>query len=276
MYGGPRPAVLLPRPVPAAGGGLQRARGRPAPACPVTIVMFLLSKRFGALADRHGPRFFMGVGPLVAAVGMACFLRLDADVDYLTDLLPGLLVFGARAVDDGRAAHGDGAGRRGRAATPGIASGVNNAIARVAGLVAIAGGGGGRGRRRSARRLDDELGDAGRRGPRWPRPSRRRKKQPLADVSRCRSAPAGRPARAGERRRPRPRRSRRSGCGIAIATGAGRAGRRARTGRDHQSAAPGRRATARVASWWARPARAARQSPCDWQPESTRAPTSAR
>ena len=36
---------------------------------PVTVVMFLLSTRFGALADRHGPRFFMGVGPLVAAVG---------------------------------------------------------------------------------------------------------------------------------------------------------------------------------------------------------------
>ncbi len=39
---------------------------------PVTVVMFLLSMRFGALADRYGPRFFMGVGPLVAAVGMAC------------------------------------------------------------------------------------------------------------------------------------------------------------------------------------------------------------
>ena len=38
---------------------------------PVTLVMFPLSSRFGALADRHGPRFFMGVGPLVAAVGLA-------------------------------------------------------------------------------------------------------------------------------------------------------------------------------------------------------------
>ena len=38
---------------------------------PVTVVMFLLSTRFGALADRYGPRFFMGVGPLVAAAGLA-------------------------------------------------------------------------------------------------------------------------------------------------------------------------------------------------------------
>ena len=38
---------------------------------PVTAMMFLFSARFGALADRHGPRFFMGVGPLVAATGLA-------------------------------------------------------------------------------------------------------------------------------------------------------------------------------------------------------------
>ena len=42
-----------------------------ASAVPVTIVMFLLSMRFGALADRYGPRFFMGVGLLVAAAGLA-------------------------------------------------------------------------------------------------------------------------------------------------------------------------------------------------------------
>jgi EmrB/QacA subfamily drug resistance transporter len=104
---------------------------------PVTLVMFLLSTRFGALADRYGPRFFMGVGPLIAAAGILWFMRLDADVDYLVDLVPGLLVFSiglAMTVapltatvladaDDSNA---------------GIASGVNNAIARVASLVAIA------------------------------------------------------------------------------------------------------------------------------------------
>ena len=42
--------------------------------------MFLLSMRFGALADRFGPRFFMGVGPLVAAVGLALLTRLEPDV----------------------------------------------------------------------------------------------------------------------------------------------------------------------------------------------------
>ena len=39
---------------------------------PVTLVMFLLSRRFGALADRYGPRLFMGVGPLVAPAGCCC------------------------------------------------------------------------------------------------------------------------------------------------------------------------------------------------------------
>ena len=104
---------------------------------PVTAVMFLLSTRFGALADRHGPRFFMGFGPLVAAVGLASFMRLDADVDYLTDLLPGLLLFAlglsmtvapltATVLADADESNA------------GIASGVNNAIARVASLIAIA------------------------------------------------------------------------------------------------------------------------------------------
>ena len=47
----------------------------------------------GALADRFGPRFFMGVGPLVSAAGLAWFLRIGADIDYVADVLPGLLVF---------------------------------------------------------------------------------------------------------------------------------------------------------------------------------------
>ena len=104
---------------------------------PVTVMMFALSTRFGALADRYGPRFFMGVGPLVAAAGLALFLRLDADVNYLTDLLPGLLVFGlglsitVAPLTSTVLADAD-------ESNAGIASGVNNAIARVAGLVAIA------------------------------------------------------------------------------------------------------------------------------------------
>ena len=104
---------------------------------PVTAIMFLLSTRFGALADRHGPRFFMGVGPLVAAAGLALFLGIDADVDYGTDLLPGLVVFSlglAMTVAPLTAtvlADAD-------ESNAGIASGTNNAIARVASLIAIA------------------------------------------------------------------------------------------------------------------------------------------
>jgi EmrB/QacA subfamily drug resistance transporter len=104
---------------------------------PVTAVMFLLSTRFGALADRHGPRFFMGVGPLVAAAGLALFLRIDADVDYVTELLPGLLVFSlglAMTVAPLTATVLADADEK----NAGIASGTNNAIARVASLIAIA------------------------------------------------------------------------------------------------------------------------------------------
>lgn len=104
---------------------------------PATLVMFALSKRVGRLADRFGPRLFMGLGPLTAAVGLAGMLRLDADVNYLTDLLPPLLVFSlgltatvapltATVLSDADESNA------------GIASGVNNAIARVAGLFAIA------------------------------------------------------------------------------------------------------------------------------------------
>ena len=104
---------------------------------PVTLVMFLLAARFGRLADRYGPRWFMGSGPLVSAVGLALMLRIDADVDYWTDLFPALLVFAlglsivvapltATVLSDADENNA------------GIASAVNNAIARVAGLVAIA------------------------------------------------------------------------------------------------------------------------------------------
>jgi len=104
---------------------------------PVTLVMFALAARFGRLADEHGPRLFMGVGPLIAATGLLLMQRVDADVDYWTDLLPALLVFAlglsitvapltATVLADADEHNA------------GIASALNNAIARVAGLVAIA------------------------------------------------------------------------------------------------------------------------------------------
>ncbi len=104
---------------------------------PSTIVTFALSKRAGRLADRFGPRIFMGGGPLLAAAGLALMLRLDARIDYVSDLLPALLVFSvglactvapltATVLADADESNA------------GIASGINNAIARVAGLLAVA------------------------------------------------------------------------------------------------------------------------------------------
>ena len=104
---------------------------------PSTIVMFVLSKRMGRLADRFGPRLFMGLGPLTAAVGVALMLRLHSHVNYFTDLLPALLIFSiglASTVAPLTAAVLSDADE----SNAGIASGVNNAIARVASLLAIA------------------------------------------------------------------------------------------------------------------------------------------
>ena len=147
---------------------------------PVTVVMFLFSMRFGALADRYGPRLFMGGGPLIAAVGMAWFLRLDSDVDYLVDLLPGLLLFSLGLsmtvapltatvladADDSNA---------------GIASGVNNAIARVAGLVAVAAVGAVVAASFGSR-LDSGLGDQATGRPEVAAAVEEAKSQPLAAV----------------------------------------------------------------------------------------------
>jgi EmrB/QacA subfamily drug resistance transporter len=104
---------------------------------PTTLVMFTLSRRFGALADRYGPRWFMGCGPLLAAVGIALMLRLDAEFSYWTELFPALLLFSvglsatvapltATVLADADEHNA------------GIASAVNNAIARVASLLCIA------------------------------------------------------------------------------------------------------------------------------------------
>jgi MFS family permease len=104
---------------------------------PATIMMFALSGRFGALASRIGPRLPMGIGPLIAAVGMALLLMLDSDPNYLTDVLPSMVLFGlglsmtvapltTTVLDSVEERH------------VGVASGVNNAVARVAQVLAIA------------------------------------------------------------------------------------------------------------------------------------------
>ena len=147
---------------------------------PVTVVMFLLSMRFGALADRFGPRLFMGGGPLVSALGLLWFARLDADVDYVTDLLPGLIVFAlglAITVAPLTATVLADADEH----NAGVASGVNNAIARVAGLVAIAAVGA-LVAASFGSRLEDELGASVER-PGVAAAVEEARKQPLATVA---------------------------------------------------------------------------------------------
>jgi EmrB/QacA subfamily drug resistance transporter len=103
---------------------------------PVTAVMFVLSRYFGALADRYGPRMFMGAGPLVAAGGILLLLRAGMHASYLADLLPALLVFSlglsvtVAPLTAAVLADAD-------ETDAGIASAVNNAVARVAGLVGV-------------------------------------------------------------------------------------------------------------------------------------------
>ncbi len=104
---------------------------------PVTVLMLLLSARAGALATHTGPRLPMTAGPLACAVGVAALTRIGPHATYLTDVLPALTLFGlglsltvAPLTATVLAAAADN--------HAGLASGVNNAVARVAGLLAVA------------------------------------------------------------------------------------------------------------------------------------------
>jgi EmrB/QacA subfamily drug resistance transporter len=102
---------------------------------PESVVMFALSSRFGALADRLGPRLFMGGGPLIAGAGMVMLLSFGVRVNYLTEVLPGILVFSlGLSITVAPLTAGILAGIDQTEA--GIGSAVNNAVARVAGLIA--------------------------------------------------------------------------------------------------------------------------------------------
>lgn len=104
---------------------------------PITGLMLVFSARSGRLANRIGPRLPLTVGPLLLAVGMVVYSRLGPGDGYVRDVLPGVLVFGVglvvlvapvtatvlAAADERRA---------------GLASGINNAVARTAGLLAVA------------------------------------------------------------------------------------------------------------------------------------------
>jgi EmrB/QacA subfamily drug resistance transporter len=104
---------------------------------PVTVLMLLLSARSGALGQRIGPRIPMTAGPLVCAVALVLMSRIGTHAGYAIDVLPAVILFGIGlsllvapltatalgSVDD---------------AYTGVASGVNNAVARAAGLLAVA------------------------------------------------------------------------------------------------------------------------------------------
>ncbi|RNL56998.1 MFS transporter [Arthrobacter oryzae] len=104
---------------------------------PSTLLLLLLSAKMGSLAGTIGPRWFMTGGPLLCAAGFLLFLAVQTPLDFLSQVLPGVLVFGlglAVTVAPLTAAI--------LGAVPpeeaGIGSAINNAIARIAGLVTIA------------------------------------------------------------------------------------------------------------------------------------------
>ena len=104
---------------------------------PVTVIMFATSRRFGALADRIGPRALMSAGPLIGGLGLIWMGQQTTHVEFVSDLLPAILLFGVglsmtvapltNTVLSAVPQH-----------NAGVASGANNAISRVAGLLAIA------------------------------------------------------------------------------------------------------------------------------------------
>ena len=104
---------------------------------PLTALMLLLSARAGGLAQRIGPRIPMTVGPIITACGLVLFSRIGAGATYVRDVLPAVVALGlgmsltvapltATALGSVDERHA------------GIASGVNNAVARAAGLLAVA------------------------------------------------------------------------------------------------------------------------------------------
>jgi EmrB/QacA subfamily drug resistance transporter len=104
---------------------------------PVTILMLALSARSGALADRIGPRLQMSVGPLVAACGLALLARAGQGAGYLVDVLPGVAVLGLGLATTVAPLTSTALGAA-PAEHAGVASAVNNDVARTAQLLAVA------------------------------------------------------------------------------------------------------------------------------------------
>jgi EmrB/QacA subfamily drug resistance transporter len=104
---------------------------------PLTLLMLFLSPRAGALATRIGPRLPMTIGPVVAGLGLILLVRVGGNISYVADVLPGVVVLGfglaltvAPLTSTVLAAGGE--------AHVGVSSAVNNEVARVAGLIAVA------------------------------------------------------------------------------------------------------------------------------------------
>ncbi|GAB2448462.1 EmrB/QacA subfamily drug resistance transporter [Conyzicola lurida] len=104
---------------------------------PMTIISIVLSSTFGALAGKYGPRLFMGLGPIIGGIGYLLMLGIGEDVDYLTQVLPGVVVFAfgltMTVAPLTAAILGSIAPEQ-----SGIGSAINNAVSRIAGLIAIA------------------------------------------------------------------------------------------------------------------------------------------
>jgi EmrB/QacA subfamily drug resistance transporter len=105
---------------------------------PLTILMLVLSSRAGALAQRVGPRWLMTAGCLLCGAGLLLAVRIGPNASYVADVLPAVVLFGlglsavvapltATVLASADVRHA------------GVASGVNNAVARAAGLFAVAG-----------------------------------------------------------------------------------------------------------------------------------------
>jgi EmrB/QacA subfamily drug resistance transporter len=104
---------------------------------PVTILMLLLSSRAGALAQRIGPTIPMTVGPMIIAAGLVLWASVDAGSSYVGSVLPGAIVFGiGLSLTVAPLTATIMASAEGRHL--GVASGINNAVARLAGLLAVA------------------------------------------------------------------------------------------------------------------------------------------
>jgi hypothetical protein len=104
---------------------------------PVTVLLLVLSPTAGAVAQRIGARWPMTVGPFVAAVGLLLFGRVEPGTRYATTVLPAAVVFGlGMAITVAPLTNAVLSAVSGSHA--GVGSGVNNAVARFAGLVAVA------------------------------------------------------------------------------------------------------------------------------------------